>query len=299
MNGNDIAKLLKKLKGVTIKSSTASSIVLLVDGNRIEEMHRVAKFLCKLNAVVDSNLKGSSIGGIKIGLVKILIKGAGRTGGLDVELAAISTLESAVFAAVAETGGPIKIKLGNGKTILNVSRVLKTAGTPKSDFNLADDSGKALIHISHKKGKYPKDFQQWGGLTEDRIKNHKETKAFILKCQALYGDKIPPGESAYSVIKSKDLQMMSVFGVNFDKGAIDSNRVDVLIQGDPGLKKISKGIYTLTASGHIHYHGEVPDAGFTPVLAIIYKGDRDQFNIKGARFSIYPKDGRSFKTHIT
>lgn len=299
MNGNDIAALLKKLKGVTIKSSTSTSIVLLVNGNRIEEMHRVAKFLAKLNAVVDSNLKGSSIGGIKVGNVKILIKGAGKTGGLDVESAAISTLESAVFSAIAETGGPIKIKLGDGKIIQKVSRVIKTAGTPKSDFHLADDSGKPLIHISHKKGKTPKDFQQWGGLTEDRIKNHKETKAFILKCQALYDAQIPPSESAYSVIKSKDLKMMSVFGVNSDKGTIDDNRVDVLIQGDPGLKKISKGIYTLTATGHIHYHGEVPDGGFTPVLAVIYKGDRDQFGIKGARFSIYPKDGRSFKTHIT
>jgi hypothetical protein len=185
MNGNDIAKLLKKLKGVTIKSSTATSITLLVNGSRIEEMHRVAKFLAKLNAVVDSNLKGSSIGGIKVGNVKILIKGSGRTGGLDVESAAISTLESAVFAAIAETGGPIKIKLGNGQTIPKVSRVIKTAGTPKSDFHLADDNGKPLVHISHKKGKNPKDFQQWGGLTEERIKKHKETLLFITKCQAL------------------------------------------------------------------------------------------------------------------
>lgn len=298
MNGNEISNLLKKLKGVTVKTSTATSVVLLVNGNRIEEMHKVAKFLSKLNAVVDSNLKGSSIGGIKVGNVKILIKSSGRSGGLDVEAAAISTLETAVFSAIAETGGPIKIKLGNGKTIANVSRVIKTAGTPKSDFHLADASGKPLIHISHKKGRTPRDFQQWGGLTEERIKSHPETQDFILKCQALYDNKIPPSESAYSIIKNKDLKMMSVFGVNFDKSGTDDNKVDVLIQGDPGLKKISKGIYSLTATGHIHYHGEIPDGGFTPVLAVIYKGDRDQFQIKGARFSIYPKEGRTFKTQL-
>lgn len=299
MNGNDIANLLKNLKGITVKSSTATSIVLLVNGNRIEEMHRVSKFLSNLNAVVDSNLKGSSIGGIKIGKVKILIKSAGRTGGLDVESAAMRDLESAVFAAMAETGGPIKIKLGNGKIVSNISKVLKTAGTPKSDFNLADDSNRPLIHISHKKGKSPRDFQQWGGVTEEKIKNHKETKEFVLKCQALYGDKIPPSESAYSIIDSKDLKMMAVFGVNYDRGSVDNNRVDVLIQGDPGLKKISKGTYSLTATGHIHHLGDVPDGGFTPVLAVVYKGDRDQFGIKGARFSIYSKDGRTFKTKIT
>lgn len=297
MTGPEIAVLLKKAKGVTIKSVTSTSIVILVDGDRITEMHNIAKMLSKLKAVVDSSLKGSSIGGIKVGKVKILIKTTSRTGGLDVEAAAMSALQKAVLAAMSETGGPISIRI-NGKTIKGVSKVSKTQGTPKSDFHLADANNKPLIHISHKKGKTPRDFQQWGGVTEDRIVNHPEVKKFITKCQTLYGERIPAGESAYTVIKSKDLKMMSVFGVNFDKGTIDENRVDVLIQGDPGLKKVSKGSYELTATGHIHFHGDIPSDAFSPVLAVIYKGDRDQFKIKGARFSIYPKGGRTFKTKL-
>lgn len=297
MTGFEIAKLLEKVNGISLKSVTSTSIVVYVTGNRITEMNNVAKMLSKLNAVVDSNLKGSSIGGVRVGNVKILFKASGKTGGLDVEAAAISSLQSALMAAISENGGPISIRL-NGKTIKDVAIVAKTNGTPKSDFHLADSKNKPLIHISHKKGSTPRDFQQWGGLTEDRIKNHPEVKKFILKCQALYGNKIPGGASAYSVIKSADLKMMSVFGVNFDKSTIDENRVDVLIQGDPGLKRVGKGSYVLTATGHIHYHGDVPSGGFTPVLAVIYKGDRDQFNIKGARFSIYPQSGRTFKTKL-
>jgi hypothetical protein len=93
--------------------------------------------------------------------------------------------------------------------------------------------------------------------------------------------------------------MMSVFGVNApnSKGG-HINSVDVLIQGDPGLKHITGNTFELTGTGHINYYGELPKAGFEPVLACIYKGDRDQLGIKGARFSIYPLAGRSFKKKI-
>lgn len=300
MTGHDIANILKGIiKGIVFKSITSTSIILMVDGNRNEQMNIIASSLSSLGAKTDSSLKGSSIGGIKVDRVKIFLKSAGRTGGLDVEEAAIRTLETALFSAMAEAGGPIKIKLGRGKIIDGVTAVTSTNGTPKSDFHLADKNGKALIHISHKKGKSPNDFQQWGGITEDRIKNHKETQAFIKKCQELYSGKISPGESAYSVINSKELKLLSVFGVNFDRGTTDVNRVDVLIQGDPGLKRVGNGLYSLTATGHLHYLGDIPSGGFAPVLAIIYKGDRDQFGIKGARFSIYPLGGRKFKTKIS
>jgi hypothetical protein len=123
-------------------------------------------------------------------------------------------------------------------------------------------------------------------------------KQFISSAKELYGDKIPNMESAYKIIEDKDLARMSVFGVGYNRGSINPNRVDVLIQGDPGLKKVRDGLYDLTATGHIHYLADIPTGGFKPVLACVYKGDRDQFGIKGARFSIYSKDGRKFKREI-
>lgn len=296
MDGITISDLLRK-KGYTIKSVTKTSITLMVTGSRMDKMVEVTKILSKLGAKIDSTLKGSSIGGISVGNVKILIKAEGRTGGLDVETKAISDLSNALIKAMSIAGGPISVRV-KGKTIKGVAQVIKTAGTPKSDFHLADASGKALVHISHKKGSTPRDFQQWGGVTEERILNHPEVQKFAAACRALYGERIPNGESVYTEIKDKNLMMMSVFGVNFDKSGIDENKVDVLLQGDPGLKQISKGVFELTATGHVHYHGDVPDGGFKPVLAMIYKGDRDQLGIKGARASIYPSGGRTFKKKI-
>lgn len=297
MDGTQLAKYLAS-KGYTIKANTKTSITLLVDGDRIKKMLELATILSDMGAKVDRNMKGSSIGGVVVGSVKILVKSMGRTGGLDVEAAAISDLEDAVMQAIMMTGGPITIKL-KSRTVRNVVGVEKTAGTPKSDFHLIDLGGKAVVHISHKKGSTPKDFQQWGGITEKQIADHPEVKYFEKQVNIIYpGGVMPNGQSAFMRIKDNDLKMMSVYGVNYAKNGLDENKVDVLIQGDPGLKYISEGTYSLTATGHIHYLPETMTGGFEPVLAIIYKGDRSQLGLRGGRASIYPMDGRTFKTEI-
>ena len=296
LTGNELAEVLKT-KGYTIKTATKTSMIVLVNGNRLKEMEKLASELKKQGARIDSGLKGSSIGGIVVGNVKIILKAEGKTGGLDVEAKAIGDLEDAIAVAIMDSGSTLTIKLGS-KMIKGVAWVRKTAGTPKSDFHLVDINDKPLIHISHKKGSKPTDFQQWGGITEKRIYEHPEVVKFGEQCRAKYGNTIPNGESVYKRIKDKELMMMSVFGVNFDKGGVDENKVDVLLQGDPGLKKIKDGVFELTATGHVHYHGDIPDGGFEPVLAMIYKGDRDNLGVKGARVSIYPSGGRNFKSQF-
>lgn len=297
MDGLQIADYLQS-KGYAVKTKTKTSIVILVNGDRIKKMIELAALLKNMKAAIDKNLKGSSIGGIVIGKVKILIKASGRSGGLDVEAAAIEELEDAIIQAIMLNGGPINVKLNN-RVIKNVVGVEKTAGTPKSDFHLIDANNNAVCHISHKKGSTPKDFQQWGGITEKEIANHPEVKYFETQVNILYpGGIMPSSQSAYMKIKDSTLKMMAVYGVNFDKANLDVNRVDVLIQGDPGLKLLSNGDFQLTATGHIHYLPEDITGGFEPVLAIIYKGDRTQLGLKGGRASIYPIGGRTFKTEI-
>jgi hypothetical protein len=293
MDGLELASYLEK-SGYKIKSKTKTSIVVLVMGNRIEKMLELAAKLSNMGAKVDKNLKGSSIGGVVINNIKIVVKADGKTGGLDVEAQAINDLTDAVMCAIMATGGPIDVKLGS-RTAKGVVDVVKTAGTPKSDFHLADESGKAVVHISHKKGSKPTDFQQWGGVTEKRIADHPEVKRFGMDCLAEFTSKMENGRSAWKKIKDKHLKMMAVFGVNYDKSGMDENKVDVLIQGDPGLREIKPGLYELTGTGHVSYLGDLPSGGFDPVLAMIYKGDRDQFGVKGGRASIYPYGGRTFK----
>lgn len=294
LTGFELAERLEKA-GFKIKSKTRSSLVVLVIGNRQQHLLKIASMLSPLGARIDSNLKGSSIGGIVIKNIRILIKADGATGGLDVESAALGILNAAVRSAVVENGGPITIKLKN-KVVKGCVGVQKTPGTPKSDFNIFGMDGKPLIHISHKKGFKPNDFQQWGGMTETKIANDPEVKAFAADCLAKIGKKIPTGTSLYRKIRTKHLKMMAVFGVDYTK-ANSPNSVDVLIQGTPGLKK-SGPYYVLESTGHVNYKGDIPTGGYEPVLAIIYKGDRDQFGISGARASIYPYGGRKFQGTI-
>jgi len=299
MDGIQLSAFLESL-GYKVKAKTKTSITLLVSEDRITKMMEVSNVLKGLGAKIDPSIKGSSIGGILVGNVKILIKAEGRTGGLDVEAAAIRQLEEAVLVNASLLGRPLSIRVKN-KTIDGVIGVEKTAGTPKSDFHLVDENGNPLLHISHKKGSTPKDFQQWGGFTEKKILDHKEVKDFIAQCQERYSsnsNKIPPGESVFKRIKDKDLKMMAVYGVEFDRPTLNENRVDVLLQGDPGLKQNPSNSFSLTATGHVHYRGDDITGGFEPVLALIYKGDRDQFGIKGARASIYPIGGRAFKEEL-
>jgi hypothetical protein len=297
MDGILIAEQLAA-KGYEIKTKSRTNIVVLVSGNRLEKMQKLAEYFAPFGGKIDPHLSKSSIGGIVVGNVKIILKPLGKTSGLDVESAAIDALDKAIESAKIIAGGPINVKL-NTKIVKNVVGVRKTTGTPKSDFHLVDDRGDAVAHISHKKGSSPKDFQQWGGVTEAKIASHPEVIAFEKEINELYpGGRIPNGESAFMKIKSLKLKRMSVYGVNYDSPGTDVNRVDVLMQGVPDLKKISKKLYSLTASGNVHYLNDPLSGGYNPVLAVIYKGDRSQMGLKGARVSIYPMGGRTFKREI-
>jgi hypothetical protein len=297
LTGNDIAEILKAKK-YKIKASTRTSLTVLVKGDRYKAIEDLTNVLSNLNAKHDPNAKGSSIGAVLVGKVKIMIKSEGRTGGLDVEARAIQMLDQAIKGAVMASGGPITIRMKH-RTVKDIIGVEKTNGTPKSDFHCIDKQGKPQIFISHKKGSKPTDFQQWGGMTEKQIAEHPVTEKFALIAQAEYGDKMPAGESLAGILPDKreaaELKLMSVYGVDALKKRPGINCVDVLIQGDPSLKRISEGVYTFESSGHIHYFPDIPKGEFDPVPSIIYKGDRTNLGIKGGRASIYPLKGRKFK----
>ncbi len=298
MTGNELADLLQQ-QGYKIKQKTSTQIVVLVVGNRLSAMKELALKLHNLGAVIDNNAKGSQIGAVLIGKVKVLVKSDGKTGGLDVESAAIESLQTAINGALSQCGEPITIKMKH-RTVSGIVGVKKTAGTPKQDFHLIDETDAPVIFISHKKGSKPSDFQQWGGMTETVIANHPDVKQFVLACRAHIGPVIQSGASYFRKIPKPELKMLQVFGVNAltHKRGGNINSVDVLIQGDPGLKHLTGNTFELTGTGHVNYYGDIPDGGFEPVMTCIYKGDRDQFGIKGARFSIYPYAGRKFKEQI-
>ena len=295
MNKVDTASIVSAISdlvlslGFKVKAKTGKSITILVTGSRIARINELVLALSHLDAVYDPTMPGSSIGGIRAHGARIIIKADGKSGSLDVEAAAMARLQDSILTAMLASGGPISIRIGR-RTVKGVVGVVNTPGTPKSDFHLVDSTGKALAWISHKKGSKPNDFQQWGGVTETIIANDKEVKAFAAACVLKFGKRLPNKVSVYEHIKSKDLKGRAVFGVDFGKGP-GINNVDVLLQGDPGLSKGSGDVYTLTAS-NVHYNGDIPHGGFEPVMTLVYKGDRSNFGIGGARASIYPLAGR-------
>jgi hypothetical protein len=219
--------------------------------------------------------------------------GKGSGGSLQAETVAIKQLQEAIDEAIKQNKGPIAVKAA-GKVHKNIVGVEKTNGTPKSDFHLIDNTGAAVIWISHKDGRGPKDFQQWGGISqrsEPTIFNHHETQTFINDLKKFYPNGLPPATTLYRKIADKGLKMLSVYGNQYPSGRLGEQNVSVLLQGPPGVKKAGMQ-YELTAN-HVHYNGDsVDDGGFEPVLMAIYKGDRSDAGIKGTRIVISPIMGR-------
>lgn len=248
-------------------------------------------------AVDDPNLPGSSIGGIRFDNYKIFIKADGATGGLDKESHALNKLRQSISDAMKLAGCSITVVMDH-RSVDRVIDAEKTKGTPKSDFHCINEDLEPVIFISHKAGNKPSHFQQWSGVTEENIANNAIVKTFTDECYKLFGTKIQKKESFAMRIpecgEGTKLRLMSVFGTDAPEGKPGINCVDVVVQGDITLEQIEGKNFRFVATGHLHYYPDVPKEGYEPVLAMIYKGDRSNLGISGARASIYPKEGRKF-----
>lgn len=276
--------------GYSTEFKTKSTIVLKTEIQR----HVVRDLLLTTipDSYYDAAATGSSFGAVICGKYKILIKG--KRSPLDAEEAAISTMRNCF--RISEKEIPIYC---NGMKYF-VSGVEKVEGTPKADFALVNDSGERQIFVSHKKGFSPKCFQQWGGITEERISANEHVLDFTADVKNIIGESIQRGFSLAKKIPLNssgiDLRLMSVFGLNFDDNQYSANKCNIILQGDPSLIGFKDG-FKLHAN-HVHEFGDLPKNEFDPSLAIMYKGDRNNLGIAGARASISPIGGRKFTSYI-
>lgn len=285
----------KKIKANSIRIYDKNSLIAFKPKKKNDEQFKGAiEFLSKK---ATSSQKIFISDGSKETSLSSLIKnhefgGKGAGGSLQAEDAAIRQTKEAIEEAIKENKGPITIKCGN-KMYEKIVGVEKTNGTPKSDFHLVDETGKAVIWISHKDGSRAKDFQQWGGISErkePKIFNHKETQKFISDLKEIYPNGLPPATTVFRYIKDNHLKMLSVYGNEYGTKLGEQN-VSILLQGPVSLKKIGKN-YTLN-SNHVHYNGDSVDGdGYDPVLMAIFKGDRSDAGVKGTRIVISPVGGR-------
>ena len=192
----------------------------------------------------------------------------------------------------------VKVKVG--KNNYTVKSVVKTKGTLKSDFNFVDTKGKAVGFVSHKDGTSPKGFQQWSGTSQKNAKeiyNHKETQDFIKTLKGMFPDGMPNATTVGRKITSPKLKKMAVYGQDVGNGSTGVNNVDLVLQGPVKLKKVGS-YYQLTSSYNPKSNGQPISGSYEPILLGVYKGDRSDHGIKGARITINPLGGRTVKEYV-
>ena len=213
--------------------------------------------------------------------------------------------EDAALGSIGEMfaklkGDKAEIQQDIGGRIVNVAKFVTTPGTPKSDFHAVDASGNEVAWISHKKGSRAKDFGQWGGMSDREMKTvyerfpeaKEEILAFAKTVIDMTDGQIPRATTYAREIKNGILRGIAIYGIGF-KGEPSKQNVDLVLQGDPVFKGNK-----LVSTGPHHSNGERVEGEFEPVLMAMYKGDRDNFGVKGARFSVYPKGGRKITKYI-
>lgn len=189
---------------------------------------------------------------------------------------------------------PLKV----GDTIYNVGFCESTPGTPKCDFHFKGSSG-YVGHVSHKAGLGAKAFQQWSGTSvrvEPIIFNHPETQAFINTLQQMYPNGIPQATTVGRRIQDETLKKMAVYGSGYG-GARGENNVDVTMQGVLNIQNRIR-YYELTCASHKLNNGDNITGTYEPVFLAVYKGDRSDHGIRGARVIIQPIGGRNIQRFV-
>jgi len=185
----------------------------------------------------------------------------------------------------------IKIKV-NGR-IVQVADCVQPKGTPKSDFNLVDMDGKAVGFLSHKAGRGPKDFQQYGGLSHNVFTRVPAVKKFMQDAVTMFPNGLERGQSCYRPTNDKMLVTKSIFGVDAGGGQPPGlNNVDEFHQGE--MKLVKQGNSYIITSLHKGLNGDIPtkNSGYECMIYARFTSDRGA-NIAGvflenARVGVFP-----------
>jgi hypothetical protein len=202
----------------------------------------------------------------------------------DAQIVRINQQLNVIFDRLGSEIIPLKV----GNTIYQVGRCESTPGTPKY-----------VGHVSHKAGDGARAFQQWSGTSqrvEPLIFNHPETQAFITTLQNMFPNGMPAATTVGRRIQDQNLQKMAVYGSGYG-GVKGENNVDVTMQGVLNVQ--SRGTYyELTCSGHKLDNGDRITGNYEPVFLGVYKGDRSDHGIRGARVIIQPIGGRTISRYV-
>lgn len=234
------------------------------------------------------------------------------------EIDFLTTINKAIMEVVKNRGMEfsqgITITVGdnNPKTFNNIVGFNKQEGTVKADIVMVQKNGNKLEDVawfSHKDGYRANHFQQWGGVThfindkDETLEPFPQIRKFgdymrqICGRGGLYDFTTSAGKgfTAMMEIEDKALKMQSVYGKDFNPGSnFGKSNCTGVLQGDPSLVRIGDK-YKLRMSAHAHINPYEMTGDYEPVLMIIYKGDRNDLKITGARVVVQPKESRTAK----
>ena len=167
--------------------------------------------------------------------------------------------------------GTIRLQVGDAiYDVDNFSQV--TAGRPKADM-IFSYKGTPVIFVSHKKGKKPADFQQYGGFVADLgIKSLNDTKKYpgiykfmlevnhvlntlgVSKTNGLHDLKnTKSGFIMADFVKDERVVYITKFGKDFYTKRMGLNNCSILIDGDILFKPVKgKGANTFLLDGSFH-----------------------------------------------
>jgi hypothetical protein len=219
--------------------------------------------------------------------------GRGEGSGTQAEGRALVSLRNQIRdTLVKEAVDQIPIQIGK-RTAL-VSDVVKCGGTPKSDFALVDFNGKEQFWISHKDGRVPTDFQQYGSLKEldDTGNRYPDYKKFIEDVKKRVPSLDMEGMNKFFA-KASDTSLIerSLFGKDYRTGNANGiQNIDVLMQGD--LKLTKRGKIFVIDCHHTILRGEIPKGVYEVFFTVRFTGGRKTvYGIKNARFMTFPRGG--------
>jgi len=175
------------------------------------------------------------------------------------------------------------IDLKIGKRTVECAGIISTPHVgryaPKADFSIVDSQNNQVAWISHKDGKSAKDFQQYGGMTDEgtngEFKNNKDFKDFItaMMIAATDGeieefDGLVSGDMFYRPVKDPVVARKAVYGMDYGK-AFGPNNVDEFHLGEVKFKG-SRGKYSLD-SVHKGINGAIPTGDFAATYVTRYQ----------------------------
>lgn len=212
----------------------------------------------------------------------------------DAQIIRINNQLNQIFDKLGSEFIPLKV----GAVTYQVGLCESTPGTPKCDFHFKGQTG-YVGHVSHKAGNGARAFQQWAGTSqrsEPLIYNHPETQAFINTLREMFPNGIPNATTVGRKIQDENLKKMAVYGNGYG-GIKGENNVDVTMQGVLNIQNRGR-YYELTCTGHKLNNGDRITGTYEPVFLAVYKGDRSDHGIKGARVIIQPIGGRTIQRFV-